>query len=124
MTGAMYREIIDNLNEKIDNLNGKIFELNTTILEKTNEINNLKLENGVLWSVIKDTMYMAIRYANGCHTFAPHIVRDAIKQLKNIDPKFKLKYDDVIQPPTDEDIEKSIAIRDDWLDDLFKDVEK
>ena len=113
----------DNMYELIDAKNEKIFELNTIILEQNNKIRKLEVQNGVLWGVIKDIMYMAIRYAHGRHTYAPSIIREDVKLLKQIRSDFKLKYDDVIQPPKEDEI-KTPAIREDWLDDLFEEVKK
>ena len=66
-----------------------------------------------------DTIWMAIRYAHGRHTYAPGMVRDAVNDFKKVFPDWEPKEDKVIEPPKDEDI-KGIAFRGDYLDDLFK----
>lgn len=64
-----------------------------------------------------DVIWMAIRYAHGRHTFAPYIVREAIKHVKFIFPDFKLKEDHTIEKP--EKLEEH-AIQSDYLNDLFE----
>lgn len=74
-----------------------------------------------LLEIINDILWMAIRYAHGRHTYAPHMVRDAVRKLKNLYPDFKLKPDTTITPPTEEELEKGgWVIRGDYLDDLFE----
>lgn len=87
-------------------------------LQKENEELRMKLE--ILKKVIDDTFYMAIRYAHGRHTFAPTIIRDSLRELKKVFPNFQLRHDDTIKPPTEDELKQHIAVRDDWLDDLFK----
>jgi len=76
----------------------------------------------ILKKCFTDVIWMAIRYAHGIHTYAPSMVRDAIKDFKKIYPDWKLKEDITIEPPTDL---SSYASRSDYLDDLFekKDVD-
>jgi hypothetical protein len=78
---------------------------------------NSKKEQQLL-SVINDTLWMAIRYADCRHTFAPSIVRDAVKTMKRLYPDFKLKPDVTIKPPGPDDV-GGFRFRDDYLDDLF-----
>ena len=46
--------------------------------------------------IIEDTFWMARRYADGRHTYAPHMVRDAYKILKKHFPEINIKKDIVI----------------------------
>lgn len=63
---------------------------------------------------------MVIRCARGRHTFAPTIIRDSIKELKEIFPDFKLKYDSTVKLSTEEDLKYLFSLRSAWLDNLFK----
>jgi hypothetical protein len=47
----------------------------------------------------EETIWMAIRYADGRHTYAPSMVRSAIKDFKMVFPDWKPKPDGVIKPP-------------------------
>ena len=81
----------------------------------------MKEKEKQLLEIINDILWMAIRYAHGRHSYAPYIVRDAVKKLKNLYPDFKLKPDSTISPPTEEEIEKQgFIFRGDYLDDLFE----
>jgi len=73
-----------------------------------------------LYNIIEDTFWMSIRYAHGRHTYAPYIIRDALRELEEIFPDFKLKKDITIKPPTEEELNEMGTLREDWLDDLFK----
>ena len=73
----------------------------------------------ILKKVIHDTLWMAIRYAHGRHTYAPSMVRDAVKALKELYPDFQLREDNTIKPPQKEEID-DMCLREDWLDDLFE----
>jgi len=79
---------------------------------------NYKEENRILWLVIKDIIWMAIRYAHGRNTYAPSMVRDAVLSLRKIKPDWKLK-DDIygVKAPTHK--LKGFDFRSDYLDDLF-----
>ena len=61
---------------------------------------------------------MAIRYAHGRSTYAPSMVRDAVKILKKLYPEFKVRKDITIESPTHE--LKGFDFRSDYLDDLFE----
>lgn len=67
----------------------------------------------------EDVIWMAIRYADGRHTYAPGMVRDAIKNFKTIFPDWKLRNDVTIKPPDESEI-SGFNFRDDYLDDLFE----
>ena len=88
-----------------------------------NKKKNYKDENRILWLVIKDIIWMAIRYAHGRNTYAPSMIRDAVIALKKINSKFKLKDDThTIKAPTHKLI--GMDFRSDYLDDLFEREEK
>ncbi len=70
-----------------------------------------------LREAIDDILWMAIRYAHGRHTYAPSMVRDAVKKIKEIFPDFEVKHDGEIKPPKEEP--KGIIFRADYLDDLL-----
>ena len=74
-----------------------------------------------LYNIIENTFWMSIRYAHGRHTYAPYIIRDVFKELKEIFPDFKLRKDQTIEPPTEEELNQMGTLREDWLDDLFED---
>ena len=74
-----------------------------------------------LYNIIENTFWMSIRYAHGRHTYAPYIIRDVFKELKEIFPDFELKKDITIRPPTEE-LNEMGTLREDWLDDLFNAV--
>jgi len=59
--------------------------------------NKEKIET--LKSAFEDTIWMAIRYADGRSTYAPDMVRDAIKKFKLVFPDWKPKGDITIKPP-------------------------
>ena len=65
-----------------------------------------------------DTIWMAIRYAHGRHTYAPSMVRDAVNNFKKVFPDWKLKEDKVIESP-DKGTINGFSLRSDYLDDLF-----
>lgn len=59
-----------------------------------NEIDDLK-------RIIRDTFWMARRYAHGRHTYVPSIVRKHYAHLKEC-------YPDLV-PPHDEEVEESVG---------------
>ena len=73
----------------------------------------------ILRSIIEDILHMAIRYADGRHTYAPWIVRDVVRKLQEIFPDFELKEDRTITPPTPEELVIPGVYLDDYLYDLF-----
>lgn len=79
---------------------------------------NDKEKFGLLYEVINDIFWMAIRYAHGRRTYAPYMVRSAYKKIKQVFPEFKLKYDPTIIPPPEK---LTIGeLPDDYLNDLFE----
>ena len=71
----------------------------------------------ILKMSFEDVIWMAIRYAHGRHTYAPGLVREAINKFKFVFPEWEIKRDNTIIPP-DEEI-SGVALRSDYLDDLF-----
>lgn len=68
----------------------------------------------ILEQIVRETFWMARRYAHGRHTYAPGIIREAYLSLKanGID----IKHDTVIKPP-DEKCLGGFILRSDYLDD-------
>ena len=62
---------------------------------------------------IDDIVWMAIRYAHGRHTMAPHAVRTAVKNIKEVFPDFELIKDKTLK---DND---GSGIEGDFLHDLY-----
>lgn len=72
----------------------------------------------ILKKCYTETIWMAIRYAHGRHTYAPSMVRDSINDFKKIFPDWKLEEDKVVKPPSEKEV-GDVSFRDDYLDDLF-----
>lgn len=73
----------------------------------------------ILKNCFQDVIWMAIRYAHGRHTYAPSMVRDAIKDFKKVFPEYELKHDTTIEAPDPEWL-KGMVFESDYLHDLFK----
>lgn len=73
----------------------------------------------ILKNCFHDVIWMAIRYAHGRHTYAPLMVRDAIKDFKKVFPEYELKHDNTIEAIEPEFL-KEIPFLSDYLHDLFK----
>jgi hypothetical protein len=71
-----------------------------------------------LRGAIEDILWMAIRYADGRHTYAPSMVRRAVKVFEEVYPDFKIKEDLTIEPPTEDDLKRGSSFIDDYLYDL------
>lgn len=69
-----------------------------------------------LTKAFEDVIWMAIRYANGRHTYAPSMVRDAIRMFQEVHPEWNPWPDDTLKFETDA---RGVSLRSDWLDDLF-----
>jgi hypothetical protein len=67
----------------------------------------------------EQTIWMAIRYADGRHTYAPSSVRDAIKEFKSVFPEWKPKKDPIIKPPNKEDL-GGMNFESDYLYDILQ----
>ena len=66
---------------------------------------------------ITDILWMAIRYADGRHTYAPSTVRRAVKTIKEVYPDFKIKEDTTLIQPNEEDL-FGASSKEDYLYDL------
>ena len=64
--------------------------------------------------VIKETFWMARRYAHGRNTYTPQVIRDSYNLLKRLG--IDIRHDITIQPPTEDEI-KGMTFRTDYLDD-------
>lgn len=71
-----------------------------------------------LKSAFQETIWMAIRYADGRHTYAPSVVRYAIKQFQIVFPDWKPKPDITIEPPKKEYL-GGMSFESDYLHDVF-----
>ena len=71
-----------------------------------------------LRGAIEDILWMAIRYADGRHTYAPSMVRRAVKVFEEVYPDFKIKEDLTIEPPNEDDLKRGSSFIDDYLYDL------
>jgi hypothetical protein len=77
-----------------------------------------KKQEQQLKKCFEDTIWMAIRYAHGRSTYAPSMVRDAVKLYQSIYPEWKPKKDIVIEAPKKEDL-NGMSFESDYLHDLF-----
>ena len=71
----------------------------------------------------EEVIWMAIRYADGRHTYAPSSVRRAINQFQKVFPDWEPKKDSTIDKPT-EDMIKGISFESDYLWDLVESKSK
>lgn len=75
----------------------------------------------IVSQAFEDTIWMAIRYANGSISYAPGMVRDAVKAYKSVYPDWNPKRDDTIKRDFHEGLVESI--KGDNLADLFNEEE-
>ena len=66
-----------------------------------------------------DIVWMAIRYADGRHTFAPSTVRRSLNEFKQVFPGWEIKKDGTIKQPTKEELKREY-LKEDFLYDLFE----
>lgn len=78
---------------------------------------NDKEKINILKNCFEETIWMAIRYAHGRHTYAPSTVRDAVNNFKKVFPDFKLKEDITLEKPKDN--LSDMELKSDYLNDLF-----
>jgi hypothetical protein len=71
----------------------------------------------------EEVIWMAIRYADGRSTYAPTMVRDAIRDFQKVFPDWKPTKDDVIRKPNKDEI-GGIAFKSDYLWDLLDDTQE
>ena len=72
----------------------------------------------ILQDAFQETIWMAIRYANGRHTYAPDMVRVAIKNYRLVFPDWSPQDDITIKPPTNQDL-GGVRLESDYLHDIF-----
>lgn len=65
----------------------------------------------------EEVIWMAIRYADGRSTYAPHVVRDAIKKFQEVYPDWKPRKDRTLKPIPKE--LESFQFKGDFLIDLL-----
>ena len=71
-----------------------------------------------LKKAFEETIWMAIRYADGRSTYAPLTVRNAIKDFQSVFPDWKPSQDRTIEPPKKEDL-GGMNFESDYLYDIF-----
>lgn len=76
-----------------------------------------KVEKQLLKEAFESTIWMAIRYADGRHTYAPSDVREAVYKFKQVFPDWTPKPDVTIEPPAEDEI-GGMSFRSDYLYDL------
>ena len=91
----------------------------------SNEYKDWERENqqdaDILLKAFEDVVWMAIRYANGRHTYAPSMVRDAVKTVQSIRPDWKPRQDKTLADDKLSGFSGQCgALESDWLDDLVK----
>tara|TARA_S200002703_G_scaffold4693_2_gene5826 strand:+ start:21871 stop:22128 length:258 start_codon:yes stop_codon:yes gene_type:complete len=67
-----------------------------------------------------ETIWMAMRYANGRPTYAPSMVRDAIKEFQEVFPDWKPKADPTLKYVKESGYVAPAGLDSDWLDDLVE----
>ena len=65
-----------------------------------------------------NTIWMAIRYAHGRHTYAPSEVREAIQEFQKVFPDWIPKHDPTLRTPEQNEI-GGFKLKEDYLNDLF-----
>lgn len=73
----------------------------------------------ILENCFEETIWMAIRYADGRHTFAPSTVRQAVSDFQKVFPQWKPKADGVVKKPT-KDMIGGLSFESDYLWDLVQ----
>jgi hypothetical protein len=71
----------------------------------------------------EETIWMAIRYADGRHTYAPSTVRSAVQAYRQVFPDWQPKRDITIEKPNDSEI-GGMSFSSDYLWDLFTNSEE
>lgn len=72
--------------------------------------------------IVRETFWMARRYAHGRHTFAPSTVRECYNILKKHFPHLVPVKDATIEPPTIDETTGNFVLPGDFLDDCNEDV--
>lgn len=86
------------------------------MMKETNRERSLK-------NIVNDLLWMAARYAHGRHSYAPGMVRTAIKDMKLLFPDWEPREDVVIEAPSADQV-GGISFRSDYLDDIFNPTSK
>ena len=73
----------------------------------------------LLSKAFEEVIWMAIRYADGRHTYAPSAVRDAVKMYQKVYPDWKPREDITITKPTEDEM-WGMSMASDYLWDLFE----
>ena len=89
-----------------------------TVRDECEIINQTKMsKEDKIKEAITDILWMAIRYADGRHTYAPSTVRRAVKVIKEVYPDFKIKEDKILIQPNEKDL-FGASSKEDYLYDL------
>lgn len=91
--------------------------------EENSEIAYSERSIEILKGCFEDTIWMAVRYAHGRHTYSPDMVRDAVKAFKTVFPDWKMRRDVTILPPEEGEV-GGFSLRRDYLNDLFEEETK
>lgn len=70
----------------------------------------------------EQVVWMAIRYANGRHTYAGYAVRNSIASFKEVFPEWTPEEDHTLRADYERSKEDDSERRKDWLFDLVEDV--
>lgn len=73
----------------------------------------------ILSHCFEEVIWMAIRYADGRHTYAPGMVRDAIKSFKKVNPDWNPREDKTLEKPSEDEL-GGISFYSDYLWDLVQ----
>ena len=72
-----------------------------------------------LCAAFDEIVWMSIRYAHGRHTYAPDMVRNAIKKRASIAP-FTIRPDSTLEPRPDPKDRTCCDLDSDYLFDIFE----
>lgn len=78
----------------------------------------MKNQKEILKKCFTDVIWMAIRYANGRQTYAPSMIRSAIKNFQEVFPDWKPRKDITLENFFD--IPWKLEFRGDFLNDLVE----
>ena len=93
-------------------------EVMSDIAERYDKLTKTKMsKEDKIKGAITDILWMAIRYADGRHTYAPSTVRRAVKVIKEVYPDFKIKEDKTLIQPNEKDL-FGASSKEDYLYDL------
>jgi hypothetical protein len=72
-----------------------------------------------LKEAFEDVIWMAARYANGRSTYAPSMVRDAVKAFKEVYPEWEMRPDLMVMSEHQQSSKETFNLESDWLVDLY-----